>query len=490
MANSQSELPELNWETLINPTDKQREFIEAFFSNDFTLYGGAAGGGKSYILRWTLALYLYWLFDNLGLRNVQVALFCEDYPSLYDRHISKIKFEFPQEIGSLKHVEGTLNFVLRPELGGGSIALRNLDDPSKYLSAEFAAIAVDELTRNTKQIFDFLRSRLRWPGIDHPKFLGGTNPGGKGHGWVKKLWIDRQFPDELEPLKHQFSFVQAKAADNPHLSKGYYESLLTLPPEMAKAYAAGSWDLFAGQYFTVFDEKRHVLARPELKPWWPRWISVDWGYQHPSAIYWHAKDGNRVITYREHVENHIGESQLGPLIAGMSQGDPKISHVFMGKDAFGKKGEARTVAEQIGDVFDEVSIPRPERADDDRIGGWRLMHDMLTNDLWQISDACPKLIECLPTLIHDEDNVEDVLKVDAGEGVIGDDAADSARYGLKSMLNAGRQPWDERYRERLATVENPHSRAMLSLRLHADHAKERKRDGYVPGRLRWNRGPN
>ncbi len=153
-----------DWAKLINPTEKQREFIKMVWEYDYALYGGAAGGGKSYILRWVLALYCYWLFTELGLRNVQVALFCEDYPSLLDRHISKIRFEFPPEIGQLKHIEGTLNFVLRPELGSGVIALRNLDDPSKYLSAEFAAIAVDELTRNTKEVFDFLRSRLRWPG--------------------------------------------------------------------------------------------------------------------------------------------------------------------------------------------------------------------------------------------------------------------------------------------------------------------------------------
>jgi phage terminase large subunit len=166
---------EINLEKLINPTERQREFLAAIAQKDYVLYGGAAGGGKSYILRWWLVCYLSWLFKTKGLRNVQAALLCEDYPALYDRQISKIKFEFPPEIGQLK--EGTVkNFQLRPEFGGGIIALRNLDDPSKYQSAEFAAIAVDELTKNSKETFDFLRFRLRWPGIDRPKFAGATNP--------------------------------------------------------------------------------------------------------------------------------------------------------------------------------------------------------------------------------------------------------------------------------------------------------------------------
>ena len=73
------------------------------------------------------------------------------------------------------------------------LALRNLDDPSKYMSSEFALIAVDELTKNEKEVFDFLRMRKRWVGITDTKFIAGTNPGGLGHEWVRKIWLDREF---------------------------------------------------------------------------------------------------------------------------------------------------------------------------------------------------------------------------------------------------------------------------------------------------------
>ncbi len=177
---------------LFRPSERQKQFLDVVAKNRFVLYGGAMGGGKSYILRWWLLAYLIDLAER-GVPGAQVALFCEDYPALQDRQISKIEMEFAPELGRL-HRGTTRDFVLRDEWGGGRIALRNLDDPAKYQSAEFAAIAVDELTKNRRETFDFLRTRLRWPGVNGPRFAAATNPGGVGHGWVKALWVDRKFP--------------------------------------------------------------------------------------------------------------------------------------------------------------------------------------------------------------------------------------------------------------------------------------------------------
>ncbi len=169
---------------LINQTDRQMQFFRAVADHDFVLYGGAAGGGKSYTLRWALVWLLFEIWAKLRIANAVVMLACEDYPSLWDRQISKIQVEFPPWLGKLKLGSESRGFQLHERFGGGTLALRNLDDPSKYLSAEFAAIGVDELTKNPQSVFDFLRLRLRWPGIERPKFLGGSNPGGEGHAWV------------------------------------------------------------------------------------------------------------------------------------------------------------------------------------------------------------------------------------------------------------------------------------------------------------------
>ena len=95
--------------------------------------------------------------------------------------------------------------------------LRNLDDPSKYQSAEFAGIAIDELTKNTFETFEILRGSLRWPGISWRPFLAATNPGGIGHLWVKALWVDRSFTGfpQLKDRAKDFAFVQAL----PHVTR-------------------------------------------------------------------------------------------------------------------------------------------------------------------------------------------------------------------------------------------------------------------------------
>src|SRR5690606_34283710 len=118
----------------------------------------------------------------------------ETYPELKDRQISKIQMEFPGWLGELKDTKADgFGFFLHEEFGGGAILLRNLDKPDKYQGAEFAAIAVDELTKTTYTTFNFLRGSLRWPGMTQTPFIAATNPGGIGHLWVKRLWIDGDF---------------------------------------------------------------------------------------------------------------------------------------------------------------------------------------------------------------------------------------------------------------------------------------------------------
>ena len=442
------------------------------------------GGGKSYLLRWALFLYLVWLYRTQGLKNVTVALFCEDYPSLYDRQISKIKFEFPFEIGRLRLGE-TRDFILPDYLGSGTIALRNLDDPSKYQSAEFAAIAVDELTKNDKDIFDFLRTRLRWPGIERPIFLAATNPGGKGHKWVKKLWIDHEFPKEMESLAKEFAFIPAKATDNPLLTEAYWDELRTLPPDKAAAFAEGSWDIFAGQYFDIFKLERHVGKRQgsdivcgdkvyRVEQWWPRWVSLDWGFKHDTAVYWHttAPDG-RHITYREWVVNNLTPRMLGEGIVERSVNAngsaEKIQQFFISPDAFADRTGESTIAELLRDVACRGNrFPLPASASYDRIGGWQLLYQLLETDQWLIAENCPRLIESLPMMIRDDKKPEDIKKAD------GDDCADSARYGLYSRLGSPQEPSEVKAAKLVEGVTDNTARAFILDRFYEDEAVKSK----------------
>lgn len=218
---------------------KQMEAKDASKRFKFTLFGGSVGSGKSRWLRWMMVYWLMEYYAKYQIKGVRAGLFCEDYPSLNDRHLTKVKFEFPDWLG--KFNESKHEFTLAPEYGSGIIAFRNLDDPSKYLSVEFAVIGIDEINRNPKATFDMLRSRHRWPGIKDVKFLAGCNP--LGEAWVKNMWVKRLFPPD-EKEQYEFVFVPALPTDNPHLDPSYYKALESLPETQRKAYLEGNWDAF------------------------------------------------------------------------------------------------------------------------------------------------------------------------------------------------------------------------------------------------------
>jgi hypothetical protein len=157
-------MPTVKFSDLCHFTEKQWQATEAADTHRYTLFGGSRGPGKTYWLRWYLLRFLFIAAGEHGIRNMRVMLACEDYPSLRERQISKIETEFPATFGTYQ--KSANEFRLHPHFGGGVIALRNLDDPSKYQSAEYACIAIDEITKNSERDFHILRGSLRWPGFD------------------------------------------------------------------------------------------------------------------------------------------------------------------------------------------------------------------------------------------------------------------------------------------------------------------------------------
>lgn len=240
---------QIKFSEMSNFFPKQQQALEATKRFKFTLFGGSVGSGKSRWIRWACVYWLMKFYDKYNLEGIRAGLFCEDYPSLNDRHLSKVKYEFPDWLGTFN--ESRKEFTLSKEYGSGVICFRNLDDPSKYLSVEFAIEAVDEVNRNPKATFDMLRSRLRWPGIPDTKFFAGCNP--LGEAWVKNMWVKRMFPPD-EKEQYEFVYIPALPTDNPHLPKEYYASLESLPEMQRKAYLEGNWDAFDES----IDEKGYI----------------------------------------------------------------------------------------------------------------------------------------------------------------------------------------------------------------------------------------
>ncbi len=414
--------------SIINPSPKQQEFLTAIDNYKYVLYGGAKGGGKSYCLRWALVkLLMKWAKE--GHLGVRVALCCEDYPSLKDRQITKIQTEFPRWLGKLSdnQIQG-MSFILNKEFGGGVIALRNLDDPSKFASSEFAAVAIDELTKNSEEVFSQFRSILRWPNIPKTKFIAGTNPGGIGHTWVKRIWIDKVF-SKWEPEPEQFYFVQAFAKDNPHLAQEYITSLQGLPEALRKAYLEGSWDLFEGQFFEEWRSDLHVTKPFAIPSTWRRFRCIDHGRRAPTACLWGAIDfDGRIYLYREYYQAGVDADVNAQQIKKLSQGE-NYWFTVLDSACFSNTGSGETISEIY--MRNGVSAhPSPK----DRVAGWNLFHEYLRADdinnfepRMVFFDNCVNSIRTIPAMQVDKHRPEDM---DSG---LEDHCADSLSYALQFM---------------------------------------------------------
>jgi terminase large subunit-like protein len=459
---------------------RQKEFHES--TAKYRLFGGAAGPGKTKALLWEAIRQAH---DHA---RIDTLLLRRTFPELETSLLSYFRRDVPREMyasyNDSKHVVTWLNGSTT-RFGYSA----SESDIYQYQGAEFTFIGIDELTLFTLGQWQFLTSRNRCTHADvQPNMAGATNPGNIGHAWVKALWVDKRpapgmdRPGQYDPA--DYAFIRATLADNPLYKDDadYLKTLDALPRHLRQAFLVGDWNVFAGQYFDLFDVRRHT-ARAErlgIETWWPRWISVDWGFEHPSAVYWHAaRPDGAVLTYREFVANHLSPRMLGQAIAERSLDAEgrfeRIAEVYLSPDAYARRSSESTIAEQLGDVLAQNGLPRPSPADDDRVGGWMFLYQMLEQEQWVIADSCARLIECLPTLTRDPANVEDVLKSS------GDDPADSARYGLKTRLAPGRAPAERRVAERITAVDAT-SRAIWMQKFMAE---ERRASRSVPAPHRW-----
>lgn len=411
-------------------TARQAQATEAADTHRFTLYGGARGPGKSYWLRWWLLRFLVQC-GAAGLRGVHAGLFCETYPELRDRQISKIESEFPRAMGDLKEDKASgLGFHLTDDLGGGVLALRNLDKPEKYQSAEFAAIGVDELTKNKLSTWNTLRGSLRWAGIRNTRFVAGTNPGGIGHLWVKSYWIDREYPPEMVSLADEFAFVPGLPDDNPYLDESYWHELSTLPPELARAWRWGDWDVFAGQAFGEWSRGNHVCRPFEIPKHWARWRSVDWGRANPFCALWLAQDPDigRVYVYRELYETGLTDRQQARLIAANT---PETVNITLADPSMWTRKTHEDTTFSTADEYRAEGVVLTQ-ADNDRMTGKRKVDNLLMplpdgKPGLVVFENCANLIRTLPALPYDSTNVEDI------DSDAEDHAYDALRYGLSKV---------------------------------------------------------
>ena len=403
----------------------QTEFLAA--PERDVLYGGAAGGGKSYAM----------LVDPLRYahkKEHRALILRRSMPELREL-IDKSRELYPQAFPGCKfrEVEKLWNFPSGAKVEFGF--LERDADVYRYQGQAYSWIGFDEITHlPTEFAWNYLASRLRTTDSSIETYLRCTaNPGGVGAHWVKKRYVN--------PVDHNTSFIgkdglsrkfiPARLEDNPYLAEdGRYEQMLkALPPIQRRQLLEGNWDVAEGAAFVEFDPIAHVIAPFYLPTVWERVKGIDYGYASESCCLWGSVDrtDGTLIIYRELYRKGLTGLDLGRIITEMEIEDPFSVQGVLDTAAWARTG---TTGPTVGETLQQLGH-KLRRADKNRIQGKIQIHEYLRvrnngRPQLQIFNTCPNLIRELQSIPLSKTKPEDV------DTNASDHAYDALRYLIMS----------------------------------------------------------
>jgi phage terminase large subunit len=406
----------------IDLNEKQKLFFNS--TNRHIAYGGSRGGGKSFAMR------IKFITLAISYPNLHLLLLRRTLPELRENHLIPMQ-EFLNNFATYKEVEKSFIFP-----NGSRIKLGYCDSESdvfQFQGQEYHVVGLEEATHFSESQKVFLTTCNRGVRTDFkPRMYYTSNPGGVGHNWFKRLFIDREYRNKEK--EENYSFIPAQVFDNTALmdnNSEYVEILENLPDDLKKAHLYGDWNVFAGQMFSEFRMDKHVIKPFEIPISWKRFRSIDWGYNDNTAVYWYAVYDKHIYVYRELVINRTLASEVAKLIKEMSENED-ISYTVASPDMWQKRGGDYVHGESIAETFAKNGVPCI-KADHNRISGWQRMHEFLADapdqkPYLQFFENCKKIIKDLPQLCYDESKPEDA----ATEPHDITDTNDSIRYGIMS----------------------------------------------------------
>ncbi len=502
--------------------------------------GGSRGGSKSGGGRRCIILRRLEYPKTTGL------ILRRTFPELYKSHIIKCFEEFPETRQWYRDSPNhEIIFPNGSRLFFGSAP--HAKAMSAFYSAEFADVLVDEAQEFSQDELERLSGSVRCTSNNDiiAKMVMAFMPGPSeeaglppiGLSYLKRVLVDALTKPSLltkEERNEKWAFVQAFAWDNiewfrkelskdrvgvgahqadnahcpcqdcefyswpEHVRRDYFIqrtefgrklSAITRQ-ELRDAWLYGLWNKFEGQFFTNWNPERHVISKEEvrerIKPWHVRWVSGDWGYEHPHDIQWHVIDElGRIITYRESWDREMGETELGQKIGRLTAGEKLRGFPFSWDAGKLSSRSHATFPKSINQMISDAlppGHPKPHPADSSpgsRIARARLMSNLLDTDIggipaWQVSEECTHLIACMPSLLRDPKNSEDVLKVDFCENEIGDDPYDCAAIGLQYMQRMRPKPDSEKIADAIKGIKSPTQRMIRTLQMEQDFRQRRQ----------------
>jgi hypothetical protein len=403
----------------------QTDFLAA--GEKDVLYGGAAGGGKSYAMLVDPLRYAH----KKAHRALILRRSMPELREMIDKSRELYPLAFPG--AKFREVEKLWNFPTGAKVEFGF--LERDADVYRYQGQAYSWIGFDEITHlPTEFSWNYLASRLRTTDSDIQTYLRCTaNPGGVGSHWVKNRYI--------QPAEYNTSFkgsdgltrkfIPAKLADNPYLAEdGVYEQMLkSLPPTQRRQLLEGNWDVAEGAAFTEFEAQYHIIPPFEIPIGWERVKGIDYGYASESCCLWGTLDTNdgTLIIYRELYRKGLTGKDLGSIITEMELQDPFSVPVVLDTAAWSKTG---TTGPTVGESLVREGH-KLRRADKNRVQGKIQIHEFLKikengRPKLQIFNTCPNLIRELQSIPLSKTNPEDV------DTHASDHAYDALRYMIMS----------------------------------------------------------
>lgn len=429
---------------LYKPNEKQRLFYLARAKH--IGFGGARGGGKSHAVR-NKAILL-----ALRFRGIKILIVRRTYPELTENHINILRQQC-LKIAKYQEKEKKLRFI-----NGSTIKFMYCQydkDLDKLQGQEYDVIFLDEAGQLSEFQMKAITACCR--GVNNfPKRIYYTmNPGGQGHGYLKRIFIDRRFEDGEDP--DDYVFIQALVTDNKALmtlNPDYKKQLEALPDKLRKAWLYGDWNIFEGQFFEEFTNipehygdgiYTHVIKPFNIPQDWNIYRSFDWGYHRPFSCGWWAVNHDGVVYRILEYYGCNGEPNEGmklvPNEVFKRIHEIETEHPLLkGKHINGVADPAIWDAETGESIADTAAKHQVyfAKADNSRINGWMQFHYRLAFDkngypMMYVFENCKDFIRTIPLLQYDEHKPED-LDTD-GE----DHIADETRYFLMSRPIAPRR---------------------------------------------------
>lgn len=430
------------------PFPKQEKALAQSTDTFETLFGGSRGPGK------TSAGMAWLLYDiaNPMLRALVIRHNADDLSDWVDR----AKRMYARYGAVFTGMPATIRFPSGATFKTGH--LKDDDAYTKYQGHEYQRVLIEELTQipSEKRYLMLLSScRSTVPGLPAQLFAT-TNPGGQGHAWVKKRFIDASPPETpyLDPTSgRKRIFIPATIEDNPVLTQvdpdyiQFLDALKDTDEQLWKAWRLGDWDVFAGQAFREFIYNRHVVSRLDYPVEETKNIlTMDWGYNHYGAVYWQQvcpendQGVKRIVTYRELYQNGKNPTLWADDILDLTV-EP-VDYIVLPHDAFAHKDGNRSIAEVFRSKFaHNISIREgktlTQGANINRVA---ISHELLSmapdgKPYTQIHQNCQALIRTLPNLIYDEHRPEVIDKTGTHEDDNNDDPFDAWSLGLLTITN-------------------------------------------------------